>query len=212
MQKGIILFDIDRTIFDTNTFSKVLGQELRKVINKVSIEDVQKAKHEFVSSLSADREFDPENFITFLCKKFNLNDRKSLIDVFYSSEYKHWFTDFIFPETFEIFTKLKDNFRLGIYSEGTKKFQNYKFNSMNISSYLDKDLIFILDHKTNPEAISKIPKDSVVIDDKENVCEYLTQNNIKTIWLNKKDKKINLNFETIHNLSDLPNCKLLINN
>ena len=208
MQKGIILFDIDRTIFDTDAFSKALGQSLQKVIKKISIEDIQKAKHEFISSLSAVREFDPENFITFICKKFNLSDRKSLIDVFYGSENKHWFTDFIFPETFEIFTKLKDDFRFGIYSEGTKKFQNYKFNSLEILPYLDKDLIFIMDHKTNSEAVSKIPKNSIIIDDKESVCEYLVDNGINTIWLNKKDNWVSDKFQTIHNVMELPGILL----
>lgn len=205
MQKGIILFDIDRTIFDTNKFSEALGIALWKVIKKVSLEEIQKAKHEFISSLNADREFDPEIFIKFLCDKFDFKNQKLLLDVFYGSENRHWFTDFIFPETFEIFKELEDEFRFGVYSEGTKEFQNYKFNSMKISNYLDKDLIFILGHKTNPEAVSKIPEGSIIVDDKESVCKYLTDNGIKAIWLNIKDDRVGLNFPTIHNLLELPN-------
>ena len=175
-----------------------------KVIKNVSIKDVQKAKHEFVSSLVADREFDPEKFVKFLCDKFDLKIQAKLLNVFYNSKDKNWYANFVFPETFEVFDRLKNKFRFGVFSEGTKKFQNYKFESMSISEYLDKELIFILDHKTNPEALKKIPLNSIVVDDKESVCEYLSENSIKTIWLNKKDNRVSDKFQTIHNLLELP--------
>ncbi len=203
MKKGIILFDIDRTIFDTVRLSETLRLELQRVIKKVSLEDIREVMNEFTSSLGADREFDPEQFTKFLCNRFDFLDQKLLLDVFYDPANKHWYRDFIFQETFTVFEKLKNRFRMGIYSEGTKKFQNYKFDSMEILKYLDRDLIFILDHKTNPDAVKKIPKGSIVVDDKESVCEFLVENGIKVIWLNKKDDRKNANFSTIHNLLEL---------
>ncbi len=206
--KGIILFDIDRTIFDTNKLSVLLESGISKVIKKASVEEVRDAKKEFVSSLSADREFDPENLITFLCQKFDFYDRGSLMDVYYSTENKFWYKDLVFPEVYEIIKKLKSKYRLGVYSEGTKRFQNYKFNSMGISNLLDKDLIYIFEHKTNPESIFKIPKEAIIIDDKESVCEYLADNGFKPIWLNNKDDGDSNKFTTIHSLTELP--KLLL--
>lgn len=58
--KGIILFDIDKTIFDTHGFSRLLELGLSKIIKNASIEEIKDAKSEFVASLSADREFDPK--------------------------------------------------------------------------------------------------------------------------------------------------------
>lgn len=203
MKKGIILFDIDRTIFDTNRLSETLGLELQRVIKNVSLEDIQEAKNEFILSLSADREFDPEKFTKFLCNRFDFLDQNLLLDVFYNPANRHWYHDFIFQETFIVFEKLRNRFRIGIYSEGTRRFQNYKFDSMEILKYLDRDLIFILDHKTNPDALKKIPKGSIVVDDKESVCEFLAENGIEVIWLNKKDDGKNANFPTIHNLLEL---------
>jgi phosphoglycolate phosphatase-like HAD superfamily hydrolase len=203
-KKGILLFDIDRTIFDTAGYSNLIEPEIARVIKKVSREEIKNAKNEFISSLSADREFDPENLIKFLCQKFSFEDKQSLLDVFYDSKYKHWYSDLIFPETFEVIEKLKSKFSFGVYSEGTKKFQNYKFESMGISNLMGKSLIFILDHKTNPNALSKIPKGAVVVDDKESVCDYLTDNQIEAIWLNKKDDRLSDKFKTIHHLTELP--------
>jgi FMN phosphatase YigB (HAD superfamily) len=206
--KGIILFDIDRTIFDTSEHSKASILELQKVIKNASTDDIQNAKLEFLSSLSADREFDPEKLTKFLCDKFDVKDKELILDIYYNSRYKFLYTDYIYPETFEVFNKLKNKYRLGIYSEGTKKFQNHKFSSLEILEYVDKDLIFILDHKTNSKALSKIPTGVIVIDDKESVCEYLTDNGVKTIWLNKKDDRVSSKFNTIHDLSELPGMLL----
>lgn len=207
-KKGVVLFDIDRTIFDTNGLSRLLESGLSKAIKKASVEEIKDAKSEFATSLSADREFDPENLVTFLCNKFNFEDRDSLLDVYYSLKNKYWYKDLVVPEIYKVIEALKGKYRLGVYSEGTKRFQNYKFNSMGISDLLDKNLIYIFDHKTNADAISKIPKGAIIIDDKESVCEYLTDNGFVAIWLNIKDKRINPKFKTIHNLSELP--KLLL--
>jgi hypothetical protein len=75
---------------------------------------------------------------------------------------------------------------------------------MNLNEYFDKDLIFILDAKDNKEAVNKIPKGAIVVDDKERICEFLTEHRIKAIWLNKKDGRVSPNFQTIHNLVELP--------
>jgi FMN phosphatase YigB (HAD superfamily) len=202
-QKGILLFDIDRTIFDTSKLTAALVSSLSKTLD-IEVSEIRKETHIFVASLNADREFDPEKFTKYLCNKFNFENQKLLLAVFYNKKNKHWYTDFIFPETFIVFDRLINKFRLGIFSEGTKKFQNYKFESMGISKYLYKELIFVLDHKTNPGALAKIPQGSIVVDDKESVCEYLSDNGIKTVWLNKKDDRKNEKFPTIHNLLELP--------
>lgn len=198
MNKGIILFDIDRTIFDTGRLVEAWTKGLGKILN-VEPEKV----YSFAASSSAGRDFDPDVFTKFLCEEFSFNDQKTLLDVFYSNKNKHRFTDFIFPETIEVFENLKSNFKLGIWSEGTSKYQNYKFDSMNIRKYLDEDIVFILDNKSTPEALKKIPEGSVIVDDKESVCEYLNDNKIKTIWINRKDGRKNSKFETIFTLSEL---------
>jgi FMN phosphatase YigB (HAD superfamily) len=208
MDKGIILFDIDRTIFDTTKFRDVITSGTSRIIGNVTTKEIEDALSRFISSLQADREFDPEKFTKFVCETFSFDNQSKLLDVFYGKDNQHWYKDFVFSEFFSVSKTLGEKFKLGIYSEGTKIFQNYKFKSMEISEYLDKDLIFILDNKTNPSAISKIPSGAVVIDDKESVCEYLKNNKIKAIWLNRKTKDKNSGFTTIHSLTELPGILL----
>lgn len=78
--KGIILFDIDRTIFDTAKFSEYLESEFFKIIKKIPLEEIRTAKQEFINAPNADREYDPEIFVKFLCTKFDFADEKSLLD------------------------------------------------------------------------------------------------------------------------------------
>lgn len=115
----------------------------------------------------------------------------------------HIYKENVFTETFEILEKLRNRFKFGIFSEGTTKFQNHKFKSMNLERYFDKNLIFIVDAKDTKEAINKIPKSAIIVDDKEHICGFLTKNKRKAIWLNKTDNRVNPNFETIHGLLDL---------
>ncbi|KKP39430.1 MAG: hypothetical protein UR29_C0007G0081 [Candidatus Woesebacteria bacterium GW2011_GWC2_33_12] len=110
----------------------------------------------------------------------------------------------VYKETLEVLEKLKDKYRLGIYSEGTKKFQNHKFKSLGLNKYFDKDLIFIVDAKDTKEVLEKIPKDAIIVDDKETICEFLTKNEIRAIWLNRKDNRKSDKCETIYSLFELP--------
>lgn len=139
-----------------------------------------------------------------LCKKLNLSNFNSLLNIYYGDEYKYIYKNSIFKETEPILESLKTRFNLGIYSEGTDKFQNHKFQKMGISKYFDPNLIFIVSAKDTPEVVSKLPRGAIVVDDKEKICEFLTKNNIKAIWLNKIDDRESDRFKTIHNLSDLP--------
>ncbi len=206
--KGILLFDIDRTILDTTKLSSYFESGLKEVFKNSSLEEIKAAKNDYTFSLSDKIEFDPENFATFLCKSLDFNDKNKILEIYYGQKFRNWYKNSVFNETYEVIEKLKDKYRLGIYSEGTKRFQNYKFDSMGISDLLDKNLIFIFDHKTNPKSISKIPKEAIVVDDKESVCEYLVGNKFKVIWLNKLDIRKSTKFKTIHSLLELPGILL----
>lgn len=203
MSKEIVLFDIDRTIFDTAGLTNFWVSSYAKIIDGATEEDIRMALDDFIGSLSADREFNPENFVEFVSARFNFKNPELLLDVVYGDDNKHLYRELIFPETHEILEKLGERYRVGIFSEGTLKYQNYKFKSMEISQYLDEDLVFILDHKTNPEVLSKIPEGAIVIDDKESVCRYLHDNGVRVIWLNKKDTTKSKDFDTIFDLKEV---------
>jgi FMN phosphatase YigB (HAD superfamily) len=204
IQKGIVLFDIDRTIFDTDGMIIDLDEALLAILGYPNTESFKKVEEDYIEILMHDRYFIPEDYVKMLCVKFNFSDQKKLLDVFYDDKYKHVYKDNVFPETIKVISILKNKFDFGIFSEGTSKFQNNKFRSMDLNKYFDKDLIFIVDVKDTREVIKRIPKSAIVIDDKEKICKFLTSNGIRAIWLNKKDDRISDKFQTIHNLLELP--------
>jgi len=75
---------------------------------------------------------------------------------------------------------------------------------MNLDKYFNKDLIFIVNEKDTKEAVGKIPKNSIIVDDKESICDFLIENNINCIWLNRKDKRKSDKHKTIFSLLKLP--------
>ena len=206
MKSGVLLFDIDRTIFDTDRMSEAISNKIIALLDDVSRDDFQKAKDKYFGTLKFDREFDPQAYTRSLCYSFDYKNQDSLLDVFYGGQIVY--KDYVFPQAIDLFNKLKDSYRLGIFSEGTEKFQNHKFNLMGVGDYLDESLVFVLANKTTKESINKIPKGAGVIDDKERICEYLTKNDIKAIWLNRKSDFENPDFQTVHNFEEL--SKILI--
>lgn len=195
MKNKIILFDIDRTIFDTDKLLKLQRENISKVINSRNIEDFKKFWN---STLSGERHVTSEERLNLICSKFNIRDPKLLSNIYFGKEYKYIYSDSVYPETRIVFDKLKDEFIFGIYSEGTKKYQNHKFKSMGISNYFEPSLIFIVDAKDNKETLEKLPKESIIVDDKEIICEFLNKDGFRAIWLNRKDNKKSEIFETIH--------------
>lgn len=207
-KKGILLFDIDRTIFDTDRMNSVIDENVLRVLDTTDLEKVKKTNDIYKKTLSDSRKYVPDDYLKLLCKRFKFEDLGSLLDIYYAKEFAYIYEESVFPETLEIFEKLIPFFRIGVFSEGTEKFQNNKFKSMNLDKYISKDLVFIFDNKNNDTVLSKIPKEAIVVDDKESVCDYLTDNEIEAIWLNKKDDRVSDKFKTIHHLTELPSMLL----
>jgi len=195
MQKGIILFDIDKTIYDTDHQAEDFDKVIASVLSRSDVVSLKDSND--------DRQFSPEVYTKRLCEKYDFKNQDRLLEVFYADKYKHIYEDNIFPETRIVLDNLKNKFRLGIYSEATHKFQIHKFKATGLEKYFDKDLVFILDAKDTEGAIKNIPDGALVVDNNEHICEFLTEHGIKVIWLNKKDDKVSPDFPTIHNLLEL---------
>ncbi len=208
MKKGIILFDIDRTILDTEKLSNLLTENILKVLNTDDIDRIKDIKEKYHLSLKNQREYEPETALRLIAQEFGFIDLPRLVDVYYGKKYEFLYKDCIYPEFFEVAQELKDKFKFGVYSEGTKKLQNHKFESMGIRKYFDKDLIFIVDAKDTQEILMKIPRMAIVVDDKEIICKFLSENGVRAIRLNKVDDRKSGDFETIHSLLELPQILL----
>src|SRR3989344_9099901 len=204
MNNKIILFDIDRTILDTDKVMKIFTEKMLFILGNPNISDFMKVREEYLKQLAYDREFVPEDYIKVISRKFQFSYEQSLIDVFFDSDSQNIYKESVYPEVRDVFKTLTyRKYRLGIFSEGEKKFQNHKFRSLHLGEYLDDDLIFIFNAKNNSEALKRIPRSSIIVDDKLRICEFLDKAGIKTIWINKKGLPDSTNFQTIHYLSEL---------
>jgi FMN phosphatase YigB (HAD superfamily) len=200
-KKGIVLFDIDRTIFDSEKLVSKINQRMKKLLGDINEDLFLSIKKKYMDSLKFDREYNPENYINVICSELNFKNPELLEDIYYGKE--NIYEDCVFPDAYKIFEELKTPYKLGIFSEGTIRFQNHKFISSGLKKYFEPELVFIFDNKSLPESLNIIPKDSIIVDDKESVCEYLTKAEFRAVWLNKKDDRISNNFQTIDNLLEL---------
>ena len=201
MKKGILLFDIDRTLFDTDKLLKFQFETISRILN---IQDIKKFERFWESTLSGKRHITSIERIDLICSEFNIKNSEPLLNVYYGKEYKHIYKDSVYPEVVLVLNKLKSKFRFGIFSEGIEKYQKNKFASMGLIEFFDSQLIIIVSIQTKKEIVTKIPKGAIVVDDKLAICEFLTKNGVKAIWLNRKDSSVNPNFSTIHSLTELP--------
>ncbi len=208
MGQKIILFDIDKTLLDTEKMSAMRNEIVLKILKTTDTGKMQSVKDDYRATLENEREYVPEDYIKLLSDRFNFKNIQPLLDAYYGKESSYAYEDAVFLETKIVLNKLKNKFRLGIFSEGTEKFQKHKFKSMNLNKYFDKDLIFIFDAKDTMEVINRLPKSAIVVDDKESICNFLHKGGVKCIWLNKKDDGVNDNFRTIHDLLELPEILL----
>lgn len=195
-KKLVILFDIDKTLLNTNQMVNDISTTLTNIIHLPNKHVLFSKSNKYIASLSADREFDPKNFVDNLSKETKFEKPALLLKAFYGES--NVYQKNLFPDTLPALKKLSKIYRLGIYSEGTLKFQHHKLKSLKISNYLEKKYIYIFKNKTSPGIIKQIPSNSVVVDDKEPVVKILNKYNRYAIWINRLDNRKLINIPTIY--------------
>lgn len=168
MERKVILFDIDNTIFNHVKFGKERNEQISKSF-LILPEKVDELNKGYLSTLKNEKYFNPKDFCEYFSER--TNHHSSLI-------YKEAFNK---PATYKKSlykdTKIslieldKAGYKLGIYSEGFKYFQILKLKNSNIFELFDNKLIFISRNKTQKAVINKLPKMAILVDDKLSVLE-----------------------------------------
>jgi len=199
MDKKIILFDWDDTLFSKTEYKKNLRGNLARICN-VSEDEILKFEEDYFESLSNSGDFQIDNFVESFANKFN--KKIDLID--FSSDKLKIYSNALFSEVISVLEKLKNNFTLGIYSQGFPSLQIIKIESSGIVDYFNRQQIYINRNKLDPEFLKKLPDGATIIDDKKEVVEKLKSlNRFEVIWINRiNDEKIE-GVRTIKNLKDL---------
>jgi FMN phosphatase YigB (HAD superfamily) len=184
MNKKIILFDWDDTLFSKNLYKKNLTSNLAKIC-EITEEEAAKTDDEYFNNLAKSGDFKIEDFLkTFenkFGKKINLED--------FNTDKLGIYSKSLFGETVEVLEKMKDEYTFGIYTQGFESLQKLKIKYSGIENYFDKDLIFIDRDKTRSEFMAKLPTGAMVIDDKKEVIEALRKlrMDLDLVWINRKD-------------------------
>lgn len=199
MKRKLILFDWDDTLFSKVEYKKRLRNNLARIC-EVSEEEIFKFEEKFFENLKRSDDFQIKKFVESFSEKF---DKKIELKDFSSDNLKIY-SGALFTKTISVLEKLKDNFDLGIYSQGFVDLQKIKIRSSGVDNFFEKEFVYIDRNKLRADFVSKLPDGAIIVDDKKEVVEKLKQlNRFKIIWINRNDDEPIEGVTTIHNLEEL---------
>lgn len=197
--RDAILFDFDRTLFDTSLFGREISEKIEKLLN-IPPGLFNNIKKQYQSKLLNPTDFDPDDFLLLLSKESSVSLQDLKKTFFKDSQ---CYKSAVYSEVIDVLKKLRKQSELGIYSEGVIDWQMLKLRNSGLIKFFDPKLIFIFRRKTLPEALAKLPKDCVIVEDNLQVIDELSQNKFNSIWINRKDASLTENVRTIHTLDEL---------
>ncbi|MDD2224664.1 MAG: HAD hydrolase-like protein [Candidatus Shapirobacteria bacterium] len=204
MEKELILFDWDDTLFCKNEFIRNLGKNLADAY-QVQSEDILELEKKYIDTLDQSGDFRIDNFLEYLGENFN---KKIGLDDFVSDKLGIY-SESLFADTVPALDKLKNNFKLGIYSQGFDDIQKIKIKSSGLKDFFEEQWVYIDKNKLNLDLVKKMPEGSIIVDDKKEVVEKLKLlNRFKIIWINRNtDEKIEgvVTIKSLEELIDLAN-------
>lgn len=199
MKRKLILFDWDDTLFSKVEYKKRLRSNLAKICG-VSEEEIFKFEEKYFENLKRSDDFQIKNFVESFSEKF---DKKIELKDFSSDNLKIY-SGALFTKTISVLEKLKDNFDLGIYSQGFVSLQKIKIRSSGVDNFFEKEFVYIDRNKLRADFVSKLPDEAIIVDDKKEVMEKLKPlNRFKIIWINRNDDEPIEGVTTIHSLEEL---------
>lgn len=200
MNKKIILFDWDDTLFSKKEYKKNLRSNLARIC-EVSEEKIFEFEEQYFEGLIKSDDFKIEDFVYSFSKKFS--KKIDLQD--FSTDKLGIYSKALFPETIEVLEKIKNKYSLGIYSQGFESLQKIKIKYSGTEKYFNKNLIFIDRDKTRQDFVENLPTKAIVVDDKKEVIEILKKlrSDLVLIWINRINEEKIEGVKTIKNLNNL---------
>jgi len=187
MTKPLILFDWDDTLFSKTEYKKGLRGNLARIC-EASEEEIFEVEERYFNNLEKSGDFRIDTFIQTFEEKFG---KKIQLEDFSSDNLKIY-SGALFPETISVLNNLKNQFNLGIYSQGFIPLQKIKIKSSGVGDFFDEKFVFIDRDKIATEFLAKLPDKAIIVEDKKEVVEKLKNlNRFKVIWINRiNDEKI----------------------
>lgn len=188
MNKKIILFDIDYTLFDTTQYKKKIAEKLAEIINFVDSDKAYAVIEKVYYDVRSFGDFNPSLFADLFLKKFpDSLSKKAIEEIWWQ---KDILISALYPETVSVLQKLskKENLLLGIFSSGKTDFQLAKISFF--ADLFHKDHLHITSFKE--ETVSSLMqeyKDQAVIlvDDYIEILDKAKKmkSDLMTIWMKR---------------------------
>ncbi|MCL5798157.1 MAG: HAD hydrolase-like protein [Patescibacteria group bacterium] len=200
IRKKIVLFDIDGTLFDSRFFGERVRTQFTKTL-KIDLVEVENVSSKYFENLESGTDFHPQAFIKFLAGKLAIKNAV-LWKIFWENEENY--KKALYPEVTKTLCQLVTNNKLGIYSQGFRKFQLHKLSQSGILDFFQKEYIFISRRKLRPSLTKSMPESSVIVDNHPGVVEKLNSTKrFNIIWLNRISNEKMASIQTIKKLDDL---------
>lgn len=195
---SLLLFDIDGTVFNTEKFGSFVRTEFLKILT-ISKEELSRAIADYFAALETTTDFSPRDITIHIGQRYSM-DPILLDKVFWEND--KIYKDSLYPEVVSVLKKLSEIHTLGIFSQGNEEFQTRKLRAAGIMDIFNKGYIFIYARKLLDEAISNLPRNAAVIDNKHDVVVELSKSR-DTIWINRKSDESDPHIKTIHALTEI---------
>ncbi len=199
MRENIVLFDWDDTLFSKVRYKKNLRGNLARIC-EVSVEEIFEFEEKYFDNLIKSDDFQIDDFVKSFSQKFG---KKIELEDF-NSDKLGIYSRSLFPDIISTLNNLKDDFKLGIYSQGFNSLQIIKIKSSGIESFFNEQLIYINRNKLDPEFIKTLPDGASIVDDKKEVIEKLYPlKRFKLFWLNRVNDEKFSGVKTIKSLLEI---------
>jgi FMN phosphatase YigB (HAD superfamily) len=222
MDNGIILFDIDHTIIDTDKLRSHLIEEIiavTKAIIKCTTGDVA------YGILVVEEKMVKSN------QRFLMNDLIENLGTYFKSERLKFelanvlsspdiFSSCLYPDTRLILERLTQHFQTGIFSSGDVFFQKMKLRASGIEPYFRPEHINIMESTSSniPKIVDKYKRFKLaIVDDRASVIEQARQlrGDIIGIWVDrqkfKHERPTNTEFSPHFQVKDLQSIPQIFN-
>ncbi len=183
MNRQIIAFDFDRTLFDTERFKIALANSLNKfgISPKIWQQTYEKS---IPKNLIKYQIYRPKKHAKIIQKLTGVPAEK-ILDAFHKVIKNS--SHLIYQETKPVLKFFKNkNFAIYLVSFGNCAHQKEKINHSGIANFFEKITV-----STRPKASIKFPDKTIVVDD--NILEIKNlrkkyRNKIRLVWLNRENK------------------------
>lgn len=210
-KKLIILFDVDRTLIDTDQLKRKFFAALATLTNR-SADQIKQSYLQYRESLKNEAgqisvtEFNPSVWLKIINQETGVSLKK-LTTTFLDPEL---YLQSVFADTVPTLEKLQPKVILGIFSESVTSWQKKKIKQAGLAKFFDQNYQFIYLHKLleADEDLTRLDSGSVIVDDRLDILLNLAKKypHLRLIHINRKPttkNKVHHQIKTIKSLTEL---------